>query len=300
MTSKSLAGRNLAAFLSTHSSRGNIVVITGAGCSTESGIPDYRSPNGSYSKGHKPITWQEFSNKPKARQRYWARSAVGYPWLCTRQPNDTHRALSTLHRKKIVSKLITQNVDNLHQKGGWVDDVVELHGTLSWVRCVGCGHRTPREVFQQRLLNFNPHMTPIVDAVQKQMDTVELQESRPDGDFLVSDEDIEKFIVPPCHVCAKSDSIVQPDIVFFGANVGKDIVDKCFDWVSQASAVLCVGTSLQVYSSYRFVAAAKEKHNIPIAIVNMGPTRADQIVSLKVEQPSGVLLREVVAYFDSH
>jgi NAD-dependent deacetylase sirtuin 4 len=265
-------------------SKKKLCVITGAGCSTESGVPDYRSPNGSYSKGHKPTNYQEFINNELARKRYWARSMHGWSFFSNSQPNPSHTCLSTLEQEGFVDYIITQNVDRLHHKAG-SKRVIELHGHSSSVTCLNCSDEIPREYFQKKLAQLNH------DWLHKH--SFNSSTARPDGDVDLGNVDYSLFRLPNCEKCEVG--VMKPTVVFFGENVPQKTVDFAMDLILQSDGLLCIGTSLQVYSAFRFVKAASE-YNIPIGILNIGPTRADTLpcVFLKIEARSGEILPRVV------
>lgn len=244
-----------------------VVVLAGAGCSTESGIPDYRGPEGSL-RTRKPIQYQEFVRSEAARLRYWARGTVGWRRFSAAQPNDAHLALARLEAAGVVRGIITQNVDGLHHAAGSAR-VVELHGSLAAVRCLDCGARTSRDALQALLLDANPRFAAGVTA-----------ELAPDGDAELPAEMMEDFRVPGCASCG---GMMKPDVVFFGENVPRDVVATAQDHLAEADAMLIVGSSLMVYSGFRFVQAAAQRQ-IPIAAVNLGRTRADDLLTLKVEE----------------
>lgn len=243
-----------------------LFVLTGAGCSTESGIPDYRDADGSW-KRTQPVTYQAFMGEELTRKRYWARSLVGWRRFGKALPNATHHALARLEQLGKLELLLTQNVDGLHQQAG-NRDVVDLHGRLDTVRCMGCEHRSPRHAFQQTLLALNP-----------QWDRLDAGDA-PDGDADLDGYDFSTFNVPPCPLCG---GILKPDVVFFGENVPRDRVTAAMQALEAADAMLVVGSSLMVFSGYRFAHAAA-KAGKPIAAVNLGRTRADPLLSLKVER----------------
>ncbi len=243
-----------------------LFVLTGAGCSTNSGIPDYRDSNGKW-KRTPPMTYQAFTGSVAARQRYWARSMIGWRRFGKAQPNDTHRALARLETLGRSEILLTQNVDRLHQAAGSTQ-VIDLHGRLDLVRCLACGHGVPRGDFQDWLVKFNPDW----DAFDAG--------DAPDGDADLDGMDFAEFDVPSCPKCG---GVLKPDVVFFGENVPRARVETAFDHLDRADAVLAVGTSLMVYSGFRFVEAAVRKGK-PVAAVNLGRTRADALLALKVEQ----------------
>ncbi|MFK2890062.1 NAD-dependent protein deacetylase [Dyella flagellata] len=243
-----------------------LFVLTGAGCSTDSGIPDYRDADGGWKRAQ-PVTYQAFMGEALTRQRYWARSLIGWQRFGKASPNATHLALARLEQSGKVQLLLTQNVDGLHQQAG-NSQVVDLHGRLDSVRCMGCEHRSPRHVLQNALLELNPAWARL-DAVDA-----------PDGDADLDGHDFSTFDVPACSRCG---GILKPDVVFFGENVPRDRVATAMQALEAADAMLVVGSSLMVFSGYRFAHSAA-KAGKPIAAVNLGRTRADPLLSLKVEQ----------------
>jgi NAD-dependent SIR2 family protein deacetylase len=257
------AGTALAEFIATHP---RLFVLTGAGCSTDSGIPDYRDMQGQWKRAQ-PVTFQAFTGDHAVRQRYWARSLVGWRHFGHAKPNAAHRALATLESRGKFTLLLTQNVDRLHQAAGSVN-VIDLHGRLDRVRCLACELRLSRQVFQEDLLRLNPSWA-TVDAVDA-----------PDGDADL-EGDFSRFIVPPCPRCG---GMLKPDVVFFGEGVPRERVDAGMQALHEADAMLVVGSSLMMYSGYRFARAAARAGK-PIAAVNLGHTRADDLLSLKIEQP---------------
>ncbi len=249
-----------------------LFILTGAGCSTDSGIPDYRDGEGAWKRAQ-PVLFSAFMNEAHTRQRYWARSLAGWPRIQQAQPNGAHRALAQLEREDRVEALVTQNVDRLHQLAG-SRDVIDLHGRLDWVRCMSCDHRLPREVMQAELRRHNPAWA-------------DLHAHRaPDGDADLEARDFSGFHVPPCSECG---GILKPDVVFFGESVPPERVTAAMGHLAHADAVLVVGTSLMVYSGYRFVHAAAQSGK-PIAAVNLGRTRADPLLSLKVSDSCAAAL----------
>ena len=252
----------------THST----VVLSGAGVSTESGIPDYRGPD-SPRRERAPISYQAFVGDATARQRYWARSSVGWPRFAAARPNPGHDALARLETTGHVQGVITQNVDGLHQAAG-SESVVELHGALADVRCLRCGRRTPRTAYQRRLLQVNPGWPPASAALA------------PDGDAVLPDEATRSFRVPGCQRCG---GILKPDVVFFGESVPRRRVDAAWDLFDRAEMLLVVGSSLAVYSGLRFVRRAVEQAH-PVGIVNLGPTRGDAHARLRLQGRTGALL----------
>ena len=244
-----------------------LFVLTGAGCSTASGIPDYRDRDGQW-KRTPPVTYTAFMQELPTRRRYWARSLVGWRRFGHAQPNATHHALAALERQGKVELLVTQNVDGLHQRAGNAN-VVDLHGRLDTVRCMACDWRGSRHDFQRALVERNPHWADL-DAADA-----------PDGDADLEHQDFASFDVPPCPHCG---GIVKPDVVFFGENVPRDRVAAAMDACRSADAMLVVGSSLMVYSGYCFAHAAAQAGK-PVAAVTLGRTRADALLALKVDAP---------------
>ena len=257
---------------------GDAVVLSGAGLSTDSGIPDYRGASGSLRR-HTPMTYQTFTRDPRGRHRYWARSFVGWRQIRGARPNDGHRAVGDLQAAGLVDGVITQNVDGLHQAGG-ARDVVELHGGLDRTVCLGCGDVADRAALDERLREANPHFGPRTDEIN------------PDGDAELPDEVLDGFVMVGCLACG--DGPLKPDVVFFGETVPRDRVDRCFDLVESAGSLVVLGSSLTVMSGYRFVLRAA-KLGIPVAIVNVGPTRGDAKADVRVDAPLGVVLPAVAA-----
>lgn len=241
--------------------------------STESGIPDYRGTDGR--RRVVPMQYAEFVGSPEARQRYWARSYVGWQRFSAARPNDGHRAVARLQRGGHLGPLITQNVDGLHQAGG-AQDVHELHGTLARVVCLTCGDITRRDSLDGRMREANPHYTVTSDEI------------RPDGDLALDRLDVERFVVPLCLVCGRD--TLKPDVVFFGESVSKPLVERCFQLTDEAGALVVLGSSLAVMSGYRFVRRAAAR-GIPVAIVTKGPTRGDEQATIRVDAPLGPTLR---------
>ncbi|TDC68775.1 NAD-dependent protein deacetylase [Micromonospora sp. KC606] len=255
---------------------GGVVVLSGAGLSTESGIPDYRGPSG-VARRHTPMTYQAFTGDPAARRRYWARSYLGWRTIAAAAPNDGHRAVARLQAVGLVDGIVTQNVDGLHTAAG-SRDVVELHGRLAEVVCLGCGHRSGREQMQQRLRQANPGFAAAATAV------------RPDGDVDLDDGQVAGFRTVDCACCGTG--MLKPDVVFFGETVPTDRVARCFAMVARARTLLVLGSSLTVLSGRRFVLRAV-RQGIAVVIVNQGPTRGDGYASLRVDGPLGALLPAV-------
>jgi NAD-dependent SIR2 family protein deacetylase len=255
---------------------GQVTVLTGAGLSTESGIPDYRGPDGK--RRVVPMTYGEFVASPANRQRYWARSFVGWRRFAGATPNDGHTAVADLQRFGLLRAIITQNVDGLHQMAG-ACDVLELHGNLGLARCLDCGETTRRAELDLRLSEANPHFEEMAGEI------------RPDGDFALSEEAVAGFHPPRCLVC-QSDR-VKPDVVFFGESVPKPLVERCFSHVDASLGLVVLGSSLQVMSGYRFVLRASAS-GIPVAIVTRGPSRGDEKATLRLDSPLGLTLNRVV------
>ncbi|WP_376768097.1 NAD-dependent protein deacetylase [Nonomuraea rhodomycinica] len=254
---------------------GGAVVLSGAGLSTESGIPDYRGPTGRARRAD-PMTYQRFVGSAEARRRYWARSHVGWRRIGGAAPNSGHRAVAELERRGLIDAVITQNVDGLHQAAG-ARRVVELHGGLDRVVCLSCRQRTPRMELDRRLRRANPGWDAAATAIN------------PDGDAVLTDEQVAGFRVVDCTGCG---GLLKPDVVFFGENVPKPRVDECFALVARARALLVLGSSLAVRSGLRFVVRAAEL-GVPIAIVNQGPTRGDAEATIRLEAPLGATLTEL-------
>lgn len=252
--------------------QGRVAFLTGAGCSTESGIPDYRGPE-SRARTWNPIQHRDFVEHESTRRRYWARSALGWPRMASAQPNAAHLAIAELERRGRVTGVITQNVDRLHHKAG-SREVLELHGALADVRCLACDEREARDHLQSRILATNPGLV-----------NVEV-EIAPDGDANMPTRTLEDFRVPTCLVCG---GVLKPDVVFFGGSVPRDRVESAFAMLDAADVLVVVGSSLAVFSGYRFVLRARDK-NIPIAIVNRGDTRGDPHAAVRVDGRAGEVL----------
>ena len=253
-----------------------VVALTGAGLSTESGIPDYRSP-AALARPRRPIHGPEFARSEAVRRRYWARSALGWERMRRAEPNDGHRALAMLERSGVVVHVITQNVDRLHRKGG-SHKVTELHGALAEVGCLACGAVEDRDALQERILVLNPGWTSR-DAP-----------TAPDGDADLPAERVERFVVPPCTRCG---GVLKPRVVFFGDNVPRAVVDEAFGATDAAEVLLVVGSSLAVYSGYRFLRRAVER-GTPVLIVNRGPVRGEEHAALKIDAGTGATLDGLV------
>lgn len=251
---------------------GRVFVLTGAGCSTASGIPDYRDTDGQW-KRTPPVTYQAFTGDARINARYWARSFIGWPRMAQAHPNDVHRALARYENDGRISSLITQNVDGLHQRAG-SRDVIDLHGRIDAVVCLGCAAQQPRAAVQEQLAAMNPDWAGLE------------AETAPDGDADLDGHDFSRFRVPACGHCG---GMLKPDVVFYGENVPRARYHQAQAALTASDAVLVVGSSLMVYSGYRFVRQAAEA-GLPIAILNRGRTRADDLASLKLEADAGATL----------
>jgi NAD-dependent SIR2 family protein deacetylase len=259
---------------------GNVAVLSGAGLSTESGVPDYRGPTGR-ARAAQPMTYQEFVGAASSRQRYWARSHLGWRKIARAAPNRGHLAVTNLERRGLSRGIITQNVDGLQQAAG-AKHVVELHGGLDRVICLGCGELTRRERLDERLREANLTWDARVSKVN------------PDGDVVVPDVDVDRFAVVNCELCG---GLLKPDVVFFGENVPRPRVEECFAMVDHAGALLVLGSSLTVASGYRFVRRAA-KIGVPVAIVNDGVTRGDDLAQVRLAGQLGQVLTSLVEKLD--
>jgi NAD-dependent deacetylase sirtuin 4 len=260
-----------------------LLVITGAGLSTESGIPDYRSPAGSYSRGHKPVQHDEFVGSESRRKHYWSRSLRGWTPFASAQPNSGHDALARLDRAQLLLHIITQNVDGLHQQAG-AARVLELHGSAHAVRCLSCGARYSRQHVQSQLTALNWWW------LRKTREEQRKAELRADGDaeLALLPEDEGAFRVPPCGACG---GVLKTDVTFFGDSLPSSFKARTLELAREADGVLVAGTSLMVLSAFRLVEAAAAK-GAPIAVVNLGQTRLEKegVPHLKVEAPCGATL----------
>ncbi|WP_308168693.1 NAD-dependent protein deacetylase [Nonomuraea sp. NEAU-A123] len=272
----SVLGRSPLASLAELVAGGGVAVLSGAGLSTESGIPDYRGPTGRARRAE-PMTYQRFVGSAEARRRYWARSHVGWRQIGLAAPNAGHRAVAELERRGLIEGIVTQNVDGLHQAAG-ARRVIELHGGLDRVVCLTCRERTPRTELEDRLRSANPGW-----EASGQIN--------PDGDAVLADEQVERFRVVDCATCG---GLLKPDVVFFGENVPRTRVDECFALVAGARTLLILGSSLTVRSGLRFVTKAAAL-GIPIAIVNQGPTGGDAEAVLTLDAPLGATLTHLAA-----
>ncbi|MBS0317842.1 MAG: NAD-dependent protein deacetylase [Proteobacteria bacterium] len=267
-------GNDLAALIAFVRRHPRLLVLTGAGCSTECGIPDYRDANGDW-KRPAPITYQAFVGDEAARRRYWARSLVGWRVMGRARPGPAHHALAQLEHAGHLELLLTQNVDGLHSAAG-SRRVIDLHGRIATVRCLACDARLDRAAVQTLLLERNPDWGALSAR------------TAPDGDADLDGLDFSGFLVPSCPHCG--DGLLKPDVVFFGENVPRDRVDGALAALQRADALLVAGSSLMVYSGFRFAQAAAAAAK-PVAAVNLGRTRADDLLALKVERPVGAALQ---------
>lgn len=258
-------------------SSGGVLVLSGAGISTESGIPDYRGEGGSLSR-HTPMTYQDFTASAQARRRYWARSHLGWRTFGRARPNAGHRAVAAFGRHGRLSGVITQNVDSLHQAAG-SEGVVDLHGSLDRVVCLSCGTFSPRRELAQRLEAANAGFRPVASTIN------------PDGDADLTDEQVGDFRVVPCTVCG---GILKPDVVFFGESVPLPRVEHCRELVREAASLLVLGSSLTVMSGLRFVRLAAQSGK-PVLIVNQDATRGDSLAVTRIALPLGTALTTVAA-----
>ncbi|MEQ1570579.1 MAG: NAD-dependent protein deacetylase [Myxococcota bacterium] len=248
-------------------------MLVGAGCSTESGIPDYRGPETRH-RARNPIQFRAFVDDPAAYRRYWARAFVGWPAMAAARPNPAHHALAALERRGLTPGLVTQNVDGLHAAAGSTR-VIELHGTLHQVRCLGCGAGFDRWAIQSAIAADNPGRTSSAAIA-------------PDG--AAEAEPDAGFVAPRC----RCGGALKPDVVFFGENVPRERVEAAYTWLAEADRVLVVGSSLTVFSGYRFVKRAHER-GVPIGLVNLGPSRGDALSTVRVDAPAGEVLPALVA-----
>ncbi len=249
---------------------GDVVVLSGAGLSTESGIPDYRGPTGLALRAT-PMTYQTFTGSAAARRRYWARSHLGWRLVAGAAPNRGHYAVGELGRRGLLGGIITQNVDGLHQAAG-AAEVTELHGSLHRVTCLSCGQRTPRTDLERRLEAANPGW-----------DLAPAATINPDGDAVLAEEATESFRVVDCSACQ---GVLKPDVVFFGENVPPSRVQACYAMVENARALVVLGSSLTVMSGFRYVRHAARLGR-PVVIVNQGSTRGDEYATAILDAPLG-------------
>lgn len=279
LTTATAGDAPLAAFIRRHP---RLLVLTGAGCSVASGIPEYRDHDGAW-KSRPPVRYADFVESAAARRRYWARSVFGWARIAGAEPGAVHRALARLEQAGHARTVVTQNVDALHQRAG-SRRVIDLHGRLDEVECLECGTRIGRADVQDVLVSWNG---PFLAALGQALGAAPA--ARPDGDAQV-DADFEGFRVPDCPSCG---GVLKPAVVFFGENVPRSRVDAALAALAAADALLVVGSSLMVFSGFRFCLAARELRK-PVAAVNLGRTRADELLALKVASDCGPALQEVV------
>jgi len=261
---------------------GNVLILSGAGLSTESGIPDYRGPTG-LARRATPMTYQTFTGSAAARRRYWARSYLGWRHIARAVPNDGHRAVAELSRRGLLTGIITQNVDGLHQAADPVMGraaVTELHGSLHWVICLSCGQRTRRADLDRQLAAANPGWDAELGGTAL----------RPDGDAVLDEQVTESFRVPGCSACG---GVLKPDVVFFGENVPRPRAQACYGLVERSGALVVLGSSLTVMSGFRYVRHAARLGR-PIVIVNQGATRGDAYATAILDAPLGRTLSDLV------
>jgi len=257
-----------------------LLVLTGAGISTDSGIPGYRDARGNWQRTP-PVQAQDFFRSHAVRQRYWARSMLGWPVLANAQPNAAHFALAQLQTAGYLRQLVTQNVDGLHQRAGSTG-VIELHGHVGSVICLACGTRRTRASLQSQLEAENPDLAALHALPAS------------DGDAHLELASFEAVRIPACGHCG---GVLKPDVVFFGESVPRERVDASMLALAQADALLVIGSSLTVFSGYRFCLAAG-KLGKPVAAINLGQTRADALLALKVDVSCAAALTDLVARLD--
>ncbi len=277
MTEPKLNHESVERLLEFLHSHGPVTVLGGAGISTASGIPDYRDRDGNW-KNASPVQYADFTGKPRTRRRYWARSYAGWENIKSARPNVAHDALARLEHEGLVGTLITQNVDGLHDRAG-SRKLIDLHGRLDRVVCLDCGEQLDRESWQQHLADLNPGWDASVDYY------------KPDGDAELHDEKVSEFRVPGCPACG---GMIKPDVVFFGENVPRDRVSEAMRQLDDSGALMVVGSSLMVFSGFRFVRRAAEIGK-PVLILNRGKTRGDEIASIKIDDDCGTVLSRVTA-----
>lgn len=255
-------------------------MLTGAGVSTESGIPDYRGPNGSL-KRHRPMTYQEFRHDPAARHRYWARAFVGWRTMGDAHPNRAHRALAELDRRGLVTGVVTQNVDGLHHRAG-TPHLVTLHGDMARVVCLHCGAVEDRSSLDARMLEANPSYR----------ESVQVDAVNPDGDVTLGAQDVERFTMVGCLVCGSVE--LKPDVVYFGENVPPERKQQVDQMLDESGALLVVGSSVAVMSGYRLVLDT-ERSGRPVGVINGGPGRGDAKATYLWRTQVGPALEELLA-----
>ena len=242
-----------------------LFILTGAGCSTRSGIPDYRDKEGQW-KRQPPVQHKDFMTSQLARQRFWARSLIGWPLMAQAKPNGTHKSLQQLEQKGYCQQLVTQNVDRLHQQAGQ-QQVIDLHGRSDRVRCMQCDQLHDRNQIHQQMAFENPEFASLTAT------------AAPDGDADLEDVEFDQFRITDCDRCG---GLLKPDVVFFGDNVPKERVYQAMDSLQQSDALMVVGSSLMVYSGYRFCKQAANMGK-PIVAITQGKTRADDLLTLKLD-----------------
>ena len=260
--------------------KGDVIAITGAGCSTPSGIGDYRDENGEW-KRRQPVQHKDFVEDHKWRQRYWARSQVGYPEFLRAEPNRAHQLLAEWEARGWIQGIITQNVDRLHQRAG-SQSVIDLHGRLDRIICLACQSTSSRGELQTYLERVNPQINDLSKSAVM----------APDGDADLVTEDYSEYCIPDCEKCG---GMLKPDVVFYGDSVPKPVVERAYDWISSANAVLVVGSSLMVFSSFRFVRRAAEL-SIPIYAINRGKTRGDELFVKKIDEDCVSAMQQINGY----
>jgi NAD-dependent SIR2 family protein deacetylase len=256
---------------------GDVVVLSGAGLSTESGIPDYRGATGATQRKYAPMTYQTFVRDAVARRRYWARGFLGWRFMDNAEPNAGHLAVAQLQDAGLVHGIITQNVDGLHDKAGSTN-VIDLHGRLDRIICLGCGQIYSRDEVHARLAVANAQWQATATAIN------------PDGDVELPDEALDEFVVVNCEQCGGD---LKPDVVYFGENVPRERVEASYAMVERSALVLVLGSSLHVFSGRRFVMRAAQDGKL-VVIVNDGVTRCDDLATLKLDAPLGATLQAVV------
>ncbi|MBB2942774.1 NAD-dependent SIR2 family protein deacetylase [Actinoplanes lutulentus] len=269
------------ALLDAWIAEGGVAVLSGAGLSTDSGIPDYRGPSGSARRGS-PMTYQTFTSDALARRRYWARSHLGWRTIGDARPNDGHRAVARWQSSGLLSGLITQNVDGLHQAAG-AQDVVELHGNLARIVCLDCRELTSRTELTDRMDHANPDFSAVATGIN------------PDGDVEMDDAELTGFTVVDCRSCG---GVLKPDVVYFGETVPPDRVATAFDLVENARTLLVLGSSLTVMSGRRFVLRAV-REGVRVAIVNRGVTRGEPYANMVIDAPLGIVLPNLASETDN-
>ncbi|MDZ7826207.1 MAG: NAD-dependent protein deacetylase [Gammaproteobacteria bacterium] len=269
-----VAVRALEDFLERHP---RPLVLTGAGCSTDSGIPDYRDVDGGW-KRRRPVQFADFMASVHMRRRYWARSMRGYPVMAGAHPNATHRWLAAREAGNGLALLVTQNVDGLHRRAG-SRGLIDLHGSIHDVICMECGARSDRQRLQHRLLELNPEHAGVAAEIA------------PDGDADIEDAALEAFVLPDCERCG---GLLKPDVVFFGESVPRDRVDRTRAALARADGLLVLGSSLMVFSGFRFCRDAAAA-DLPMLAVNLGRTRADPLLEQRLAVPCGALFERLEA-----